>query len=206
MKLVPTILATAAATMIGQAGLAQSAGDMTLGLGLGWVEPKSDIGALSNGTLDTSAKGAASATITFEYFIRDNIGIEVLGALPFQHDISIAGLGLVGKTKHLPPVVSLQYHFPTQSKLTPFVGLGLNYTAFFDEKATGALAGADLDLHDSWGLAGHVGVDYAISDRAALRADLRYVDIDSDVYLNGTKIGTVNIDPVVAGVAYVMKF
>lgn len=206
MKLSYLLLATAAAAFIGQAGLAQSAGDMTLGLGLGWVEPKSDTGALSNGTLETSVKGAARPTVTFEYFIKDNIGIEVLGALPFQHDISIAGLGLVGKTKHLPPVVSVQYHFPTQSKLTPFVGLGVNYTAFFDEEATGALAGSDLDLHDSWGLAGHVGLDYAISEKAALRADLRYIDIDSDVYLNGAKIGTVNIDPVVAGVSYVMKF
>lgn len=205
MKLTHLLFASAAAMMVGQTGFAQSAGDMTLGLGLGWVEPKGDTGTLAGG-LETSVEGAGRPTVTFEYFIKDNIGVEVLGALPFQHDISIAGLGVVGKTKHLPPVVSVQYHFPTQSKLTPFVGLGVNYTAFFDEEATGALAGSDLDLHDSWGLAGHIGLDYAISEKAALRADLRYIDIDSDVYLNGSKIGTVNIDPVVAGVSYVMKF
>jgi outer membrane protein len=206
MKLSHMLVATATTFLAASAAMAQSAGDMTLGLGLHWVEPSSDTGALVNGTLDTSVDGAARPTFTFEYFVKDNIGVEVLAALPFQHDASIAGLGVIGKVKHLPPVVSVQYHFATASKVTPFVGVGLNYTAFFDETATGALAGNDLDLEDSWGLAAHAGIDYALSEKAALRADLRYIDIDSDVKLNGTKIGTLNIDPLVAGVAYVMKF
>ena len=50
-------------------------------------------------------------TITGEYFLKDNLGIEVLAALPFQHDINVVGVGKVGSTKHLPPTVSLQYYF-----------------------------------------------------------------------------------------------
>ncbi|MFN7053569.1 MAG: hypothetical protein ACK4NH_15740 [Gemmobacter sp.] len=49
-------------------------------------------------------------------------------------------------------------------------------------------------------------MDYAISEKGALRMDLRYLDIDSDVKLNGAKVGRVEVDPLVAGVAYVMKF
>ncbi len=145
-------------------------------------------------------------TITGEYFIADNLGIEVLAALPFKHDISINGLGRVGSTKHLPPVVSLQYHFNSAGKVSPFLGAGLNYTTFFSEDTTGALAGSKLKLQDSWGLAAHAGVDFAIGEKGALRVDLRWIDIDSKVKLNGEKIGTVNIDPLAYGVSYVFKF
>jgi outer membrane protein len=36
--------------------------------------------------------------------------------------------------------------------------------------------------------------------------DLRWADIDSKVKVNGTKMGTAEIDPLVYGLAYVMKF
>lgn len=145
-------------------------------------------------------------TITGEYFIADNLGIEVLAALPFKHDININGLGRVGSTKQLPPVVTLQYHFNSKGKVSPFVGAGVNYTTFFSEDTTGALAGSKLKLQDSWGLAAHAGIDFAIGEKGALRVDMRWIDIDSKVKLNGEKIGTVNIDPLVYGASYVFKF
>ena len=41
---------------------------------------------------------------------------------------------VTGETKHLPPTLSLQYYFTNKSRITPFVGAGINYTYFFDEK------------------------------------------------------------------------
>ncbi|WP_434288261.1 OmpW/AlkL family protein [Celeribacter sp. SCSIO 80788] len=184
---------------------AQDAGTMTLGLGLGGVMPKSDNGDIL-GSTGLRIGDNVRPTVTFEYFIRDNLGIEVLGAWPFQHNIHADGMGKIGTTQHLPPVISLQYHFDTGSTLTPFVGAGINYTAFFDETAKGAVAGSDLDLSDSWGVALHAGLDYKISERAALRTDVRWIDIDSDVKLDGSKIGKAEIDPWVFGVSYVMSF
>lgn len=185
---------------------AQDAGTMSLGFGLGGVMPKSDNGSILSGTTDLDIGDNVRPTITFEYFIRDNLGIEVLGAWPFEHDIKADGLGKIGSTKHLPPVVSLQYHFDTNSAFAPFVGAGINYTAFFDETAKGAIAGSDLNLTDSWGVALHAGFDYKLSERSALRTDVRWIDINSDVYLNGSKIGEAEIDPWVFGVSYVMSF
>jgi len=130
----------------------------------------------------------------------------VLAALPFEHDINLVGAGQVGKTKHLPPTISLQYHFVNQSRVTPFVGLGINYTTFFDDVGTGALAGAALDLDDSWGIAAHAGLDIKVSDAGALRFDMRYIDIETDVKVNGAAIGKVKIDPFVYGLAYVHTF
>ena len=148
------------------------------------------------------------STVTFEYFVANNVGVEVLAALPFQHDISVDGVGKVGSTKHLPPTVSLQYHFG-QGKVKPFVGVGLNYTTFFSTKSEGAIAGTNLDLSDSWGLAAHLGVDFKVGEKGAIRVDYRKIDIDTKVKLNGANLGTkntVNIDPSVYGIAYVFSF
>lgn len=207
-KTAPLLLSSLAAALALAAApaMAQSKGDWTIGAGVHQVAPKSNNGALAGGTLKVDVDNDIKPTITGEYFIADNLGIEVLAALPFKHDINIAGLGRVGSTKHLPPVVSLQYHFNSKGKVSPFVGAGLNYTTFFSEETGGALAGSSLKLDDSWGLAAHAGVDFAISDKGSLRVDVRWIDIDTGVKLDGEKIGTVNIDPLAYGVSYVFKF
>ena len=180
--------------------LAQEKGDMLLGLGLGWIEPDS-ASTLNPSGLNVGAEGALSPTITFEYFVADNIGIELLASWPFEHDISVNGAE-VAKTKHLPPTLSLQYHFTNKSAVKPFIGAGINYTYFFDEK----INGARLSLDDSWGLALHAGADVAVSEKSAVRFDVRYIDIETDAKVNGAPIGNVKIDPWVFNAAYVLKF
>lgn len=207
-KTSPLLLSSLAAALVLAAApaMAQSKGDWTIGAGVHQVAPKSNNGSLAGGTLKVDVDNDIKPTITGEYFIADNLGIEILAALPFKHDINIDGLGNVGSTKHLPPVVSLQYHFNSKGKVSPFVGAGINYTTFFSEKTGGALEGSKLKLEDSWGLAAHAGLDIAINDKGSLRVDVRWMDIDSKVKLNGEKIGTVNIDPLAYGVSYVFKF
>ena len=204
-----TFLACALALSLAGAAtpvLAQSKGDWTLGVGVHAVDPKSGNGRLADGTLPVRVDTDVKPTLTFEYFVRDNLGVEVIAAWPFEHDVSIAGLGTAGSTRQLPPTVSLQYHFNTKGKVSPFLGAGVNYTTFFSEDTRGALAGSKLKLDDSWGLAAHAGVDFALNERSAIRIDARWIDIDTDVKLDGAGLGTVNIDPIVYGAAYVMKF
>ncbi|KRA54719.1 hypothetical protein ASD77_09070 [Pseudoxanthomonas sp. Root65] len=203
-----TLIPIALALALGAAvpALAQSKGDWTLGIGAHQVNPTSGNGSLAGGTLPLGIDSDVKPTITFEYFLRDNLGLEVLAALPFKHDIAVDGVGTVGSTKHLPPTVSLQYHFNRQGKVSPFLGAGLNYTTFFSEDTQGALAGTDLKLEDSWGLAAHAGLDIKVSERGAVRVDARWIDIDTDVKVDGADLGTANIDPLVYGVAYVLTF
>ena len=208
-KLAP--IAAAVALFVAAPAMAQSKGDFTVGFGVHNVAPKSNNGTLVGtplGDLKMDVGNNARPTVTAEYFLKDNLGVEVLAALPFQHDINVVGVGKVGSTKHLPPTVSLQYHFGT-GKVRPFIGAGVNYTRFFSTKSAGPIAGTSLSLSDSWGLAGHVGVDFQLSDKGALRIDYRMIDIDTKVKLNGANLGTrntVNIDPSVYGVAYVFSF
>jgi outer membrane protein len=136
----------------------------------------------------------------------DHLGVELLAAWPFKHDIDLLDGTKVATTKHLPPTLTLQYHFLPDSKFQPYVGVGLNYTNFFDEKTTGPLAGSNLNLGDSWGIAGQIGFDIPLNDQWFLNADIRYIDIDTKAKLDGASIGTVSIDPWVYGINVGVKF
>ena len=204
MKHITALTLAALMGTIAAPALAQEKGDMLLGLGLGWIEPSDGTNFPGVGKID--ADGALSPTITFEYFIADRVGIELLASWPFKHDLNLDG-NEIGETRHLPPTLSLQYYFTNKSSITPFVGAGINYTYFFDEDTSGALAANSLDLDDSWGLALHAGADFALSDKSALRADVRYIDIETDANVSGVgELDSVEIDPWVFNVAYMLRF
>ena len=86
------------------------------------------------------------------------------------------------------------------------MGLGLNYTFFFDEGTTGALTGTKLSLKDSWGLAAQAGVDIDITPDWFVNLDVHYIDIDTKAKVNGATLGTVEIDPWVFGINIGTRF
>ncbi|ANB91568.1 membrane protein [Moraxella ovis] len=194
MKLKNIALALAAATAT-TAAVAAPAGTWTIGAGAAYVDPKSNPG------LELSVDEDVRPSITFEYFPVKNVGIELLAAHPFKHDIESKGKE-VGSVKLLPPTLSLQYHFDNGGKVVPFIGAGVNYTTFFKEH----LAGSDLELKDNWGAAGHVGVDLKLTDRDAVRLDARYIDLKTDVKIDGVDKGELDLSPWVYGVSFVKSF
>jgi outer membrane protein len=74
-------------------------------------------------------------SVMLEYFVADNLGIEVLAAWPFSHDVELNGTK-AATVDHLPPTLSLQYHFNGSGAISPYLGVGLNYTLFFSEDTT----------------------------------------------------------------------
>ncbi|NOX69390.1 MAG: outer membrane beta-barrel protein [Gammaproteobacteria bacterium] len=197
-----TLLASAGVLMLASPALrAAEAGDWLFRVGVGAVNPKSNNGDIVS--VDTGTTLVFNGT----YMFNQNVGLEVLAALPFSHDINLKGTGTkVGETKQLPPTVSLQYHFANDSAFTPYAGLGVNYTLFFDDKARGPLAGSALDLDPSFGLATQVGFDYDLSDNMLVNFDIRWIDIDTDAKLDGAPLETVAIDPFVYSLTVGWKF
>ncbi|MEZ5462944.1 OmpW family protein [Dokdonella sp.] len=181
------------------------AGDWQMKFGLGIVDPTSGNGSLANGALSTDVGSGVSPTITVEYRVTQNFGIELLAALPFSHDVDLNGVEALS-TKQLPPTLSAQWHFPTASRLDPFIGIGINFTRFFSIEEKGPLEGTSVDLGDSWGPALHVGVDYAFNDHWSMTGDIRWIGISSDVKVDGVDVGTVDIDPLVYGLAVGYRF
>ncbi len=169
------------------------------------VNPKSDNGSLAGGALDVEVGSNWRPTITAEYFLNDNLGIEVLAALPFKHDVKLNGAD-AGEVTHLPPTVSLQYHFSPEAKISPYLGAGVNFTWIYSEDSAGPIAGTELKLKNSWGLAAHAGVDFKMENDWFFGVDARWMDIDSDVSVNLVQVGTVNIDPIVYGFYFGKRF
>jgi outer membrane protein len=130
--------------------------------------------------------------LNFGYMLTDNWGVELLAATPFSHEVSLGALGKIAETKHLPPTLVAQYYFgDAQSKLRPYVGVGVNFTNFFDNDFTQEAKDLGLDnlsLTNSWGLAAQVGLDYNINKEWLVNASIWYADISTDV--NFTAGGT----------------
>ena len=145
-------------------------------------------------------------TFNFSYMMTRNWAVELLAAYPFKHDVDLVGGAKVADIKHLPPTLSLQYHFAPDSKFQPYIGAGLNYTTFFSESTEGALAGTRLSLDDSFGPGYQIGADIIINEQWFFNIDARYLDIDSDATLDGADLGTVEIDPYVYGIHLGFRF
>ena len=195
--------ALAVAALVVSAPLAQAheQGDWIVRVGLGNVDPKSNNGDIAS--VDSGAMLVFNGT----YMLTNTVGVELLASAPFSHDIDLAADGTkVGETKHLPPTLSLQYHFDTVGDFDPYVGVGINYTLFFDEKTVGPLQGGDLDLDNSFGAAAQLGFDYQLTESMSLNLDARWIKIETDARLNGADLETVEIDPLVYSVTVGWRF
>ena len=155
------------------------------------------------------------------YMLSSQLGLEVLAATPFSHDLRLEGANIpAGDTKHLPPTVSLQWYPRGHSDgWQPYLGLGLNYTTFFSEDpsqeltdAVGALLGANrvgLQLEDSFGLAAQVGMDIPLNDKWSINMGIWWVDINTTAKVK-TDVGTVKfdveLDPMVYNIGFAYRF
>ena len=188
----PKALAATIFLLGGSCGYAHEQGDWLVRVGVGNVDPKSNNGDA------VSVDSGAAVVFNGTYMLTDVIGLELLAAMPFSHDIKLEADGTrVGETKHLPPTLSLQYHFDTAGAWDPYVGAGINYTLFFDEDTRGPLEGVSLKLDNSFGAALQVGFDYQFTDSMFLNFDARWINIETDASLDGVALETVEIDPIV---------
>ena len=75
----------------------------------------------------------------------------------------------------------------------------------FDEQLD---SGADLKVDNAYGVAGQVGFSFQPADAKnwGVYADVRYADIATDVELNGTNLGELEVNPWVYTIGYSYKF
>jgi outer membrane protein len=172
MLAVVALAAAAPAAAVGK-------GDWLIRGGLGRVTPTGESGTVPVVGGKVEVGNSTNLAVNFTYMLSDNMGAELLGALPFSHDITHNTLGKVAETKELPPTLILLYNFAPKSGVRPYAGIGVNYTTFFSEKTTGALAGTSIKLDDSFGLAVEAGVDVDINKDWFFNASLWRMDIDT---------------------------
>ncbi|MEQ1437840.1 OmpW family outer membrane protein [Fontimonas sp. SYSU GA230001] len=193
-----TLAALAAAAVLGTGSAFAADSPLLVRVGAHNVDPKSD-----NTDIGVSVDSRLGPTFNIDWYFTPHLALDILAALPFKHDLTANG-DKIGSATHLPPTVSLQYHFAPGGRIDPYVALGVNYTMFWDTKLDDGTA---LDLDNSFGLAGQIGVDFAVAPKWVVGADLRYIDIDTDADIgNGAVKTTVEIDPLVYGINVGYRF
>lgn len=134
------------------------------------------------------------------YFYNKNLAVELILTVPQKQTLSSNGAA-IGSFKHLPPTLTLQYHFDAPG-FKPYVGAGINYTRL---SAVHLPAGVTVD-RNSFGPALQVGVDIPVAKNLYLNFDVKKVYIRTDVSAAGAKIGRFKVDPMLVGVGLGWRF
>lgn len=163
-----------------------------------------------------SVSDAFAPEVDITYFVTDNIGLELIAATT-KHDVKGKGdlrpLGELVDTWALPPTLTLQYHFKPNGRVRPYLGVGLNYTHFYNEDASdnleAAIGDTKVKLNDSFGYALQAGADFDVGKNLFLNLDVKYIDIDTKARLTTGSMENrvkVSLDPIVAGIGVGMRF
>ena len=151
-------------------------------------------------TLPLAVDDQVTPEIDFTYFLTNNIAMELILATT-RHDVTLSGAS-IGKISLLPPTLTLQYHFAPDSRFRPYIGAGINYTRFYNVSLV-----APLDLKkNSFGGALQAGVDIDVADNLFINIDVKQAYVKTDVLSAGTKIDTLKVNPMVAGIGLGMRF
>lgn len=164
------------------------------------------IGALSVPADAIHVSDKTIPELDVSYFFTPNIAAELVLTYPQKHDVTVEGVGKIGTFKHLPPTLTLQYHFTPAAQFRPYVGAGINFTNISDVNlAVPGVGALNLD-RTSVGAAFGGGFDVVVGKNMTVNLDIKKVYISADVKLGGTKISEVKVDPVLFGVGIGWRF
>jgi len=186
----------------------------------------------------TTTSWAVIPEVDVSYFLTKNIAIEAICCLSRHH---VQGLGVLAGSSlaHawvFPPSLIFQYHFTNFGAFQPYVGVGVNFTAYFSDagnnswalystpSSTAAALGVravsatfySLSVTPSWGVVGQVGFDYMFNETWGVNVDLKRILMEPNVHgyiyspaLSGLYVpvnAKLNIDPWVASVGVTYRF
>jgi outer membrane protein len=199
----------------------------TIKLGVAHLDIRSQADNLSsNGpaflTPQPAGLSVGDATTLLVSYIRkldDHWDLDLEAGLPPSHDTNgvgtLAPFGVISKVKQAGPTLFINYNFGApDSKFRPFVGLGINYTHFYDAESTasGNLASGGptkLELSDSWGPAAQIGASYKLAQNWSVIGSIAMAKVKSDLTATTGSIRrttTIDFRPVVYTLAVGYSF
>jgi outer membrane protein len=108
------------------------------------------------------------------------VGPPALGSVPYNGQV-------ISTARWFAPTLLFEYNFLDESsRLRPFIGLGINYTKFYDRQSTAAGNAASggptsISLPVSVGPAATAGLSYRLSSRFALHASYSISKVSSEL-------------------------
>lgn len=166
-----------------------------------------------------SIGNSTTALLAYTRTINDHWDVDVVLGVPPKYNVYGAGtfapFGTIATVKEAAPTVFAVYNFGNPGdKFRPYVGIGVNYTKFFDGTTTssGELAAggpSKIDTKDSVGLAVKVGGTYNLTDKWALVGSIGYADVRTTMTVTTGSIvrtGDVKFNPVGYSLALGYRF
>jgi outer membrane protein len=197
------IAAVAASTFMFAGGAQAADGDWLVRVRALHMDPSNDNSttAVVPALGEVKAEDKLFPEVDISYFFTPNIAAELILTVPQKHDVELGGVD-IGSVKHLPPTLTLQYHFNPTGTVRPYAGVGLN---------AGTVLGGSVPLkvdRSSVGWAAQIGVDIQLAPQWFLNLDAKYVKIDTDISVKGAGIPVtrLDIDPVLLSVGLGYRF
>lgn len=192
-----------------QAVRGKRGGDFVVGLGAVGVLPTN---GGSVGTIGGTphASNAASPLLDGTYFFTPNLAINLIAATT-RHQVTVQNSALgnvnLGSVWALPPTLTAQYHFLPNSRISPYVGVGLNTTFYYGYSGRLTPPVTRVRLDTSFGVAPNIGVDYEIAPNWLLNLDAKWILMQPDVSVNSGAIrAQADINPFVISGAIRYRF
>lgn len=198
--------------------MAQSAGSLITSVGGTWLDfgPSSATALQSTsaaGTFTSPGTGGQihntfTAELAFTYFITDNIALDLATGVPPKlklyaqgtvapfgsggPSLALGNLQPLASTRAWPPILFVKYYFgAAQTRLRPFVGVGVNYTWYSHTELNSTFSAAlqqiagpggqvKASLSPSWNPAFNVGASYNISKNWYANASVTYLPLKTN--------------------------
>lgn len=173
----------------------------------GYIVPATGLspgpGGLISGA-NTSTSWSIIPEVDVSYYLTKNIAIEAICCFSRHH---VQGTGTLygaslARAWVFPPSLILQYHFTNFGAFQPYVGVGVNYTAYFSDAgnnswtlftAPGSALNAagvgsvpatftSLSVTPSWGVVGQIGFDYMFNETWGINLDLKRILMEPNVH------------------------
>ncbi len=166
------------------------------------VMPQEDSSVNIGGDINVGNRIAPEVDIS--YFVNDNVAFELIAATT-KHNLSHSDVGALGSTYVLPPTLTAQYHFSPDKTFSPYLGAGLNYSVFYNEKNANGIT--DLKVDGGVGYALQAGFDYWFDDHWGANVDIKklFLNIDASL-IGGTVTADIDLDPVIVGTGVSYRF
>jgi outer membrane protein len=209
-------LAVGAALCASAAASAQSAppqdgpGTWAVSVGYNNISPH-ETDALSAPSIPDSRTDPHSdgqPVLNIYYNFTDHITAMLALGTPYTHDLygagALSGAGKLGTLKQLPPTLFARWNFlEANAPIRPYLGVGLTYADFRDEKGSGTLtaisnpggAPTTFTVDNAWGVTPQVGVTWNINQRWFLDAWVAKTYISSTVHLSTGQSANAPLNP-----------
>ena len=152
----------------------------------------------------TNTSSSIIPMLDVAYYLTKNWAIEAICCVAPHH---IQGTGTIAsdfaRAWLFPPSIMAQYHFTNFGAFQPYLGVGVNFTTFWNTRVNNdtwgipfapgsALAGLGIPgvlssfqyatVAPSWGVVGQAGVDYMFNEHWGVNVDFKYIGLHPMVH------------------------